>query len=113
MRHPLSHTLHARRLNAKRKICIVECRCCGEFTGDYYFIKNGNDLVDLGIATCNGTLTGALPAAPSGASSAPGPAATNTEKVQANAAHGGAQAGGAVAAGVLGGAALLVVSLML
>ncbi|EKM55948.1 glycoside hydrolase family 88 protein [Phanerochaete carnosa HHB-10118-sp] len=58
--------------------------------GDYYFVKNANDLVDLGVATCNGSLTGTLPSAPSSTSSTSSvssPAATNTGGVQAGAAR--------------------------
>ncbi|GJF00581.1 glycoside hydrolase family 88 protein [Phanerochaete sordida] len=73
--------------------------------GDYYFVKGANDLVQLGVATCNGTLTGALPSTPSNGS-APGPAATHTDAAQNN----GAGAGGATVATMLGavsGAVLL------
>ncbi|KAI0691019.1 glycoside hydrolase family 88 protein [Cytidiella melzeri] len=61
-------------LNNLTGIVYGHRRCAG----DYYFVKNANDLVTLGIATCNGTLTGTTPSSPSPSVSSSTPTSTNT-----------------------------------
>ena len=53
-------------------------------TGDYYFVKNANDLVSLGIATCNSTLTGSTPSSPSASAPGSAPSASSTDGVRAS-----------------------------
>ncbi|KAI0086205.1 d-4,5 unsaturated-glucuronyl hydrolase-like protein [Irpex rosettiformis] len=80
--------------------------------GDYYFVKNANDLVSLGIATCNGSLTGSTPSSPSASVSGSGsiPSASSTDGVRTSSGAArsvqGRISGLAVAVAVLGGLVL-------
>lgn len=56
--------------------------------GDYYFVKAANDLVSLGVADCNGTLTGSTPSAPSSSLPAAAGGPSTSPMAGANAANG-------------------------